>query len=62
MKQIKILNNDFVNYKKNRTGDDRDYLTRLPNRRALYAYYRTIPSTEKISVMFIDVDCFKRRR
>ncbi|MBO7336630.1 MAG: EAL domain-containing protein [Lachnospiraceae bacterium] len=60
MKQIKILNNDFVNYKKNRTGDDRDYLTRLPNRRALYAYYRTIPSTEKISVMFIDVDFFKR--
>ncbi len=60
MNKIRILNKDFLQFRENRNNVDRDYLTKLPNRRALYAYYASIPSDNTVSVMFVDVDNFKR--
>lgn len=60
MKHIKVINSDVVKYKKRNIDESRDYLTGLPNRKALYDYYKTIPSNENVTAMFIDVDFFKR--
>ena len=37
-----------------------DYLTKLPNRRGLYEFYSTLQPNERIHVMFLDIDNFKK--
>ncbi len=61
MQKINVVNKEYIEFKRRRScADDKDYLTGLPNRRALYAFYEGILPTETVSVMFIDVDNFKR--
>lgn len=44
----------------NETVYETDYLTKLPNRRALYNYYSSLRADTTIHAMFIDIDNFKR--
>lgn len=37
-----------------------DYLTKLPNRRGLYEFYNALQPNERIHVMFLDIDNFKK--
>lgn len=60
MKQIQVLNRDFIRFMKSRNTEELDSLTRLPNRRAMYAHYVELPKSAVLTVMFIDIDNFKR--
>ncbi len=60
MKQVKVLNRDFIRFIKSRNIEEHDSLTKLPNRRAMYAHYVELPKNSVITVMFIDIDNFKR--
>lgn len=60
MKQIKLLNKDYFRFVEYRENENRDYLTKLPNRKAMYSYFGALDKSTVISVMFIDIDNFKR--
>ncbi len=58
MKRIHVINNDFVNYMKNRDDLYKDQLTGLPNKRALYENYQNVGRSRLISFLYVDVDYF----
>ncbi|MCR5824552.1 MAG: EAL domain-containing protein [Lachnospiraceae bacterium] len=59
MKKITIINKEFMQFLKNRDSAYVDYLTQLPNRRAMYDYYNKMKKDSYVSVFFIDIDNFK---
>ncbi len=59
-KKLVLKNNDYVKYKKRNESLVTDYLTGLPNRRALYQYYSELEKDTTINILFIDIDNFKR--
>lgn len=60
MRKIKVINNEFMQFLRNRDGAYVDYLTQLPNRRGMYAYYDKLSKNTQVSVFFIDIDNFKQ--
>ncbi len=58
MKRIRVINNDFVKYMKNRDDLYKDQLTGLPNKRALYENYQNVGRSRLISAFYVDADYF----
>ncbi len=60
MREITVINKEFMKYLKNRESAYIDYLTQLPNRRGMYDYYNKLKKDTIVSVFFIDIDNFKQ--
>lgn len=60
MKSIRLLNHDFLRFIKNQNTNENDFLTGLPNRRAMYARFVELPKGSIVTVMIIDIDNFRR--
>ena len=60
MKQITVINKEFVEFLHNRDSAHVDFLTQLPNRRAMYNHYNKLDKDAVVSVFFIDIDDFKK--
>ena len=60
MKQITVINKEFVEFLHNRDSAHVDFLTQLPNRRAMYNHYNKLDKNAIVSVFFIDIDDFKK--
>ncbi len=59
-KKLVLKNSDYTAYKKKNSSLVTDYLTGLPNRRALYEYYSGLEKNTTVHILFIDIDNFKR--
>jgi len=55
-----LKNKDYISYRKKTASLVTDYLTGLPNRRALYEYYSKLEKNTFIHILFVDIDNFKR--